>query len=277
MILSITKKCWFQKIMTSYHDREKRRQLRNIATYILGCFFVIGLLFFFRNPLGNFFSFSVRGISSGISYIPNPFSSFFSYLHSKKTLQDNNVRLEKENAILRMQMDAYRLVLDENTRIKEALGQLDSTENILGTVISKPSQTPYDTILINVGAQSGVVADSLVYVQGMIPVGTVSRVFETSSIVTLFSTPGQKTVVRLEEGGGDFELIGRGGGNFELELPRDALITQGAHVYLPGMTGFYVATVGPVVSDPRDPYKKVLLTSPVNINQLTEVFIRKIQ
>lgn len=263
--------------MISYRDREKRKQWKTISTYIVGFLVVLGLIFFFRNSLGNFFSFGIRGISSGLSYVPNPFSSFSGYLHSKKTLQDENTRLIKENVLLHMQIDAYRLVLDENTRLKETLGQLDTTKYVLGTVLSKPSQTPYDTVLINVGAKSGVTMDSLVYVQGVIPIGTVSRVFDSSSVVTLFSTPGQKTVVRLEESGGDFELVGRGGGNFELELPRDALITQGAHVYLPGMTAYYIATVGPVVSDPRDPYKKVLLTSPVNINQLTEVFIRKVQ
>ncbi len=275
MIFSITKKYWFQKIMTSYHDREKRKQWKSVAGYVLGCVFVLCLVYFLRNPLGNFFSIGVGGVSSGISHIPNPFASLSILFHSKKTLENENTRLIEENAIMHMQLDAYRLLLDENTRIKASLGQIDISKNILATVLSKPSQTPYDTIMINAGSKQGITADSLVFVQGSIPVGTISRVFETTSIVTLFSTPAQKTIVRLEEGSGDFELIGRGGGNFELELPRDALITQGAHVYLPGMTGFYVATVGPVVSDPRDPYKKVLLTSPININQLTEVFIRK--
>lgn len=261
--------------MTSYQDREKQKKIRQLIVYVVGCFLVVAIVICFRNPLGEVFSYGIRGISSGISYIPNPFSGFFSYVRSKQSLELNNTALKKENAVLRMQLDAYKLVLDENTRIKMSLGQLDITRNILGIVLSKPSQTPYDTILINVGKESGVLVDSLVYAEGNIPVGTISRVFNTSSIVTLFSTPGQKTVVRLEEGGGDFELVGRGGGNFELELPRDALITQGTRVYLPGMINFYVATVGPVISDPRDPYKKVLLTSPVNMNQLTEVFIRK--
>ena len=64
------------------------------------------------------------------------------------------------------------------------------------------------------------------------------------------------------------ELVGRGGGNFEMIMPKDITLQKGDQVALPGIIPHVVAIAETIISDPRDPFTKALLTSPVNIQAL---------
>ena len=71
------------------------------------------------------------------------------------------------------------------------------------------------------------------------------------------------------------QVVGRGGGNFEMTLPRDFDLPEGTALTLPGINSYLLARVVTVISDPRDSYKKALLVSPVNIQELKFVQIEK--
>jgi hypothetical protein len=64
------------------------------------------------------------------------------------------------------------------------------------------------------------------------------------------------------------EIVGRGGGNFEMIIPRDFIILKGDEVVLPGIVPYVVGIVETIISDPRDSFTKALLVSPVNIQEL---------
>ena len=64
------------------------------------------------------------------------------------------------------------------------------------------------------------------------------------------------------------QVVGRGGGNFEMVMPKDFVLQEGEQVVLPGITPHVLAFVQKIISDPRNPFVKVLLTSPVNIQDL---------
>jgi hypothetical protein len=68
---------------------------------------------------------------------------------------------------------------------------------------------------------------------------------------------------------------GRGGGNFEMTLPRDIKIDAGTDIVIPGITPYVLGVVQDIVSDPRDPFQKLLLASPINIQELKFVQIEK--
>ena len=51
-------------------------------------------------------------------------------------------------------------------------------------------------------------------------------------------------------------------------LPRDFVLAEGDPVVLPGTPPATVAVMVSMLSDPRDPWKKALLKSPVNIQDL---------
>ena len=105
-----------------------------------------------------------------------------------------------------------------------------------------------------------------------------------SSKAILFSNPGEKTEVLVSlgrsssgEAGKDIfmQVVGRGGGNFEMTLPRDLVLEKGTEVQLPGLAPRALAIVETILSDPRDAFQKALLVSPVNIQELKFVEIEK--
>ena len=70
------------------------------------------------------------------------------------------------------------------------------------------------------------------------------------------------------------ELTGRGGGNFEMIIPLELSAEKGTVVYLPGSSSTILATIDEVISKPSDPFKKVILSSPVNIQNLKWVQVK---
>ena len=71
------------------------------------------------------------------------------------------------------------------------------------------------------------------------------------------------------------EVVDHKKGNFELILPRDFVIAEGAEVVLPGAFPYVLGTVKTIISDPRDAFQKALIVSPVNIQELKFVEVEK--
>jgi len=100
-------------------------------------------------------------------------------------------------------------------------------------------------------------------------------VYSNTSLVTLYTNPGQATEAMIEGTNTNIELIGRGGGNFEMTIPLDLPFAKGNLVYLPSMQSEIIAIIEDVISSPNDPVKKVLLSSPVNVQSLKWVFVKR--
>jgi cell shape-determining protein MreC len=155
------------------------------------------------------------------------------------------------------------------------LGRKQSGSYVLATILVKPGRSLYDTVVIDAGSEEGIRPEALVYAYQTVPVGTVTAVSAHSATVTLFTTSGQKTNGRIEGKNIDVELVGRGGGNFELKVPRDVTLMPDMTVLLPGLRTSVVAVVAKSITDARDPVQTFLLTSPVNINELNSVEVAR--
>jgi hypothetical protein len=114
-----------------------------------------------------------------------------------------------------------------------------------------------------------------VFADGNMPIGEIGKVYENSSLVMLYSNPGQVTEAMLEGSNTTVELIGRGGGNFEMTIPLDLPSENGKLVVLPSTQSGVIAVIDALLSVPTDPVKKVLLRSPVNIQSLKWVQIKR--
>ena len=193
-------------------------------------------------------------------------------------------------------MSNYNSVVDENDKIKEILGRKTETANmILAGILSKPNQSIYGTFIIDAGLDQGITLGQKVFAFGDVPIGRIAEAYGNSSKVILFSNPGEKTEVSVSlvpasseaysseayrskrQVSRDvfMEAVGRGGGNFEMILPRDFVVQAGAEVVLPGITPYVLGTVQTIISDPRDAFQKALLASPVNIQELKFVEVEK--
>ena len=70
-------------------------------------------------------------------------------------------------------------------------------------------------------------------------------------------------------------LVGRGGGNFEIVVPKGLTLQAGEQAVIPGINSYVLGIVQKVISDPRNAFTKVLLTSPVNIQSLKFVEVEE--
>lgn len=243
---------------------------------------LLSVLFFFRLGIFNSLSFVSHKIFYSVlvpgNAIVDKFQSISSYFTSKNSLylENENLRLRiSENRALMLNYDS---LLAENVNLKEILGRKDEKISIiLATILKKPNQSPYDTVVVDVGENKKVEKGDTVFALSYnlagdavksVPIGKVSDVYSNSSKVILFSTGGEKTQVIVGEQSVFMEVVGRGGGNFEMILPRDFILQKGDQAVLPGITPRIIGIVETIISDPRDSFKKALLVSPVNIQEL---------
>lgn len=189
-------------------------------------------------------------------------------LSSKKDVWKQNVRLREEVVALRLELAAAGSVKKENDDLKAIMGRMPTgAQFILGNILAKPNTTPYDTLIIDVGSEQGITPDMRVYVGGDVLMGEVESVEATMSRVLLYSAPGNITQVVYGNTGRFFNARGTGNGSFEVEVARDVDVAVGDMFFYPGMTTMPLGVVKKVEFDARDSFKKVLMKSPVNIQE----------
>src|SRR3989338_2093783 len=143
----------------------------------------------------------------------------------------------------------------------------EKTSVIVSAILAKPNKSFYDTLVIDIGLKQGVKVGDSVFALGNIPIGRIAEVHAYSSKVILFSNSGEKTQVVINKNI-FMEVVGRGGGNFEMAIPKDFNLSKGSEVVLPGIMPNVLAVVETVLSDPRDSFQKALLVAQVNIQEL---------
>lgn len=155
----------------------------------------------------------------------------------------------------------------------ELVGRKQESSMVVAAVLTHPPQTPYDVIIIDAGSNESITIDSQVSLPEGPILGVVSEVFAKSAKVKLFSASGEETNAVLERNNVPVILIGTGGGNFRLALPRDIAIEKGDRILSPNIVSRPLATVVDVSIRPTDSFKEVLAKSPTNIFTLRFVFV----
>lgn len=255
-----------------------RKQKKKKIFSGLGVAVVFMLIFIFKTQVFYGLSFASHVVLRPFWSIENSVSEKFRnlgvYFSSKKSLEREIEDLKAQAELDRVRMDSVVTVLDENEKLKEILGRKNENLNFtLAAILGKPDQSLYDTLVIDLGGADGVKVGDMIYALGNVPLGKVEMVYDHSAKVVLFSNSDQKTQVFVK--GTSLELVGRGGGNFEMILPRDVVMEKGEQAVLPGITTHVVAVVETAISDPRDSFQKVLFTSPVNVDEIKYVEVVK--
>ncbi len=252
---------------------QRKKIIRNVIGF--GIFFILVILGILTWT-GKIFHFVSRPVWKAERSISNGLYNINYLVRTKASISNENHNLIDEISSLRATMTDYQILKDENNQLKELLGRIPTkNEFILGNILTKPNRSPYDTIIIDIGSNNGVRENDKVYADGNVPIGNINKVYVNSSLVTLFTNPGQKTEGFINNSNAGVLLTGRGGGNFEMIIPIELIAEKGTIIYLPGSTSEVLATIDEIISKPSDPFKKVLLSSPINVQNLKWVEIKK--
>lgn len=253
-------------------DRKKRLLKASLVVVIVVLFFVTGLV----SVSGGMLNILGKPLWKMRSNISESVSANLHVVRTKKSVFAENEELQKRLIEQNLAMVDYGVLKSENTELKNLLGRLPKNHSfVLGNVLVRPSQSPYDTLIVDIGSDQGVKEGDKVFANANIPIGYVSHIYKDSSLVSLYSNPGETTEVMISGSNASVELVGRGGGNFEMSVPIDLPSDRGTMVLLPSSGSMVIATIEDVISNPTDPVKRVILRSPANIQQLKWVQIEK--
>jgi cell shape-determining protein MreC len=247
--------------------------IRNVIGF--GLFFVLSAVGFlgWSGRLSNFIG---RPIWSTEKMMTDSLYNINYLVRSKSSISNENHNLIDEILALRLTMSDYQILKKENDDLKELIGRLPTKNNfILGNILTKPNHSPYDTIVIDIGSSDGIKEGNLVYANGNIPIGNIGKVYDKTSLVILYSNPGQKTEGFMNGTNASVLLTGRGGGNFEMIIPVDLTAEKGTIIFLPGNNSEVLGIVDEIISRSSDPFKKVILSSPVNVQNLKWIQVKK--
>ncbi len=162
----------------------------------------------------------------------------------RDTLTADNAALTSENAGLSAQVRDLTNLL--GTRTAPGSG-------ILASVLARPPVAPYDVLIVDQGLSDGVRSGAEAFGNGGTPLGLVSEVATHSAHITLYSSTGTRTEGWVGATHIPVTLSGTGAGGFETSVPKDAGVTVGDGVYLPGNGGTPIGTITNIQTDQSSP------------------------
>jgi cell shape-determining protein MreC len=259
-------------------DSIRRRKKRwMITSILLGFLVIVVILNFFApqiiSPLTHAAGLPV--LRTRIMAIGGA-SELIDVLHSKRTLLQENREL-RQKMLLMSALEIERNALkSENEQIKAMLGRSTSTiPVILAQILSKPGYSPYDTLILDVGEQDGVKVGDLVLVENTLVVGEIMTVQGHSSNALLYSSPEHKTEVFIGQRAVQATAVGKGGGNFEVRVPRNTEFQKGDEVRLSHFPDIVFGSVTDINGATADTFERVLFRSLIDVSDVRFVTIKK--
>lgn len=253
-------------------DVKKRRRFSSVAIFSLSIFLIIAGWTGLGGGMGGFFDFIISPIFKAQKVLVS-LSSLAPFSSSKQDLKKENLRLVESLRRSEALILDQQKILDENAKLKETLGRFENRKLLLGEVLAKPNRSPYDTILIDLGLRNGVKKAALVLSYGEVPIGRVEEVREKTSLIRLFSSPGQNEYVEIGENKIPATAVGQGAGNFRVILPKETAISVGNEVTIPGISPNTIGYVERIIQSDTETFSHVFFKSNSNIYQLSRVFI----
>jgi cell shape-determining protein MreC len=203
------------------------------------------------------------------------------YSDTLSLVGSSRASLIKKVIALQSQLDAKNASLTtlstlekENEALKAELGRTDVIKGTLARVVIPPNHSIYDTMVIDVGSDDGIVVGQSVYAFGSIALGAVSDVLAHTSTVLLYSASGRETAGTTTGSDITVTLIGRGGGEYEVRMPRDISFQEGGVISQQSLGIHPLATIQKIITDPRDPFQRLLAKVPVNLQTMKWVVVK---
>jgi cell shape-determining protein MreC len=198
----------------------------------------------------------------------------YNTLLPKKVLVSKITELQTTLESYDAQLTTAKLLAEENDALKAELGRTASSKGTLAHVVTVPNRSLYDTFVIDGGEDVGIAIGQTVYAFDSIALGTISAVADTHATVSLFSTSGRETPGSVGGNNVSVALIGRGGGEYEVRLPRDLQFTTGELIAYQSTHTAVLAEIERIATDPRDPFQRLIVKVPINLQALKWVLVK---
>lgn len=258
-----------------YLQKSKKRNRRFTPVIIIVLFLVVSglLVAFMPTSLGGAMRYVGLPFWHTKNFLVDRTSHISGFFRTKNSLMTENDNLRDELGSLREKLIAYDALNSEHARLLAEHGRSTTTRRILATVLSRPPQSPYDVLILDVGSRDNVSVGDVIYGSGGIAMGVVSETSGRTSKVDLFSKTGLETQAIIERTGLAITLRGIGGGSFEVQVPQEADIMRGDTVIIPTLETVIIGEVVEVESVVTSAFKRILIQAPINISYIRFVFV----
>jgi rod shape-determining protein MreC len=196
-------------------------------------------------------------------------------LQGKESLLEEVLSLREEVARLRREVVLTQTLRSDNERLRKLLDRTTVSESLVSaSVIHGERFSPYDTFIIDLGAQNGVREGMLVLSPEGIAIGSVTSAQNKTATVTQFSAPNM-AVDAVHNATTSFHttLRGYGSGTMSVSIPRDIEFTIDDMFVLPAFPTYPIGNVVSIEVAPEDAYKILYVRSPVNMYELRYVLL----
>lgn len=235
---------------------------------------------------------TIAPVVSVFTVVKNKTASVWNHYFYLVGLSKENDLLQKEVAVLKQKQITFRLLSQENDRLKDLLQLKENhwPEAVAGRVIALDPRSEFKSLRINKGSRDGIASDMpVVSIEGL--VGKVGPVFKRDAIVLLLVDPSSYVDVMVERS--LLRALLRGGGllhKAELQhgfflsqmeyLKRESDIRRKDTIVTSGLDGFYPRgiLVGEVVTIEKDGsglFLKAGVLPAVDFTRLKEVLVLK--
>lgn len=200
---------------------------------------------------------------------------FISGFRDTGALALQNERLSAENAALANENAALvAKAASVSALVGAAAKGRTSGSGILASVVARPPESPYDTLVLAAGKNDGVALGMEAFGVGGVSLGVVSAVTDDFSRVTLFSAPGMMMHGWIGRGNLPLSIEGSGAGALSASLPRAAGVVAGDNVFIPGQGTIPVGTVVRIDGDPSMPEVTLRIAPATNLFSTAWVVLR---
>lgn len=214
--------------------------------------------------------------------IERPLVQYWEANNKRMTDADNffqalfgRVKLTQENQLLTDEVERLRIDNLRTAYLSEVLeGILIDTDTYQTSLILRNGGPGYtDNLIIQMNSETLFSVGDYVVSSSGVSIGTISQVYDHSARVDLYAHTKQSISVIAHPHMEVFTAHGYGNNTLIIKSPREIDFQPGDILYSQARPGSIVGIVRKIVFDPRDPFKQVYASYPVDTSDLMMVHV----